>query len=133
MKKIYQNKYGLVDGNCFEVCVATLTGIPLVEIPCFEGEDGSWIGAFFIWGKEKGYNITRIKDPLSGNIQISQKTRAIGIDNTHAFIVNCNTTFSGKIMTTTFDLWHNPLKGNNDIDVNKIIVIYIIEKGNNEN
>lgn len=136
MNKVYQTKFGLKEGNCFEACVSTLTGIPIDKIPNFN-ENGNWIHNFFVWMENRGNKVIHIKNPLNGNFSVSSRqynTYAIGKDNTHAFIVDCYTYFTGDdVKQTYFDVIHDPLHKdlkNSDIDLTKMISIFIIEKRN---
>ena len=52
---ISQSRFGDPDGNCFEACVATITGIPLDDIPHFLGDD--WYAEYRAWLTGKGWNL----------------------------------------------------------------------------
>lgn len=130
MLKVYQTKYGLEDGNCFEACVSTLTGIPLDKIPYFDS-GGYWINNFFNWAREKGYKVIHIKDPLNGNFALSEPVYAIGRDGTHAFILKCYTALEKSTNRSYFELRHDPIcrcVDDSDVDVKNIISIFILEK-----
>lgn len=53
MTPVYQTKFGDPDGNCFEACIATITGIALDEIPHYLDDD--WFGSYSAWLREHGW------------------------------------------------------------------------------
>lgn len=56
MKKVDQTTFGVGEGNCLPACVATITGIPLEEIPnfCCLYEGHEWYEHFTAWLRPLG-------------------------------------------------------------------------------
>ncbi len=52
MIAVVQTKFGDPDGNCLEACIATITGIDLVEIPHFLDD---WFEAYSAWLRLRGW------------------------------------------------------------------------------
>lgn len=52
---VQQTKFGDPDGNCLEACFASLTGIPLGEIPHFL--NAGWFGSYARWFLENGWHL----------------------------------------------------------------------------
>ncbi len=62
-KKYYQKIIDRSKGDCLPACIATVTGIPLEEIPNFcEGNDYRWLQNMKDWLYKKGWCIIRIKE-----------------------------------------------------------------------
>ncbi len=58
MKLVDQTLFGDKTGNCFPACIATITGIPLEEIPNFCVEhpgDNVWFREFAKWCGSRGW------------------------------------------------------------------------------
>ena len=53
--KVQQTKFGNPEGNCFEACIATITGIPLEEIPRYLSPD--WFAEYRAWLSNKDWHI----------------------------------------------------------------------------
>jgi hypothetical protein len=54
-RPVRQSRFGDPDGNCFEACIATITGIPLEDIPHFLSDD--WYAEYRVWLRAKGWNL----------------------------------------------------------------------------
>lgn len=46
MKKVYQTKFGLPDGNCHAAALASIFGVELEDIPDFYDSDSHWYDEF---------------------------------------------------------------------------------------
>lgn len=68
---IKQTKFGDPDGNCLEACFASLTGIPLDEIPHFLNE--GWFRSYSIWLRERGWAL----DYRHGGLEVAPDGYAI--------------------------------------------------------
>jgi len=53
MKYIDQTKFG-DDGNCFAACVASLLGLSIEDVPCFNVPGKNWLRLFEEWLKPRG-------------------------------------------------------------------------------
>lgn len=53
--RIRQTTFGDPDGNCLEACFASLTGIPLGEIPHFLND--GWFGLYCRWFRKRGWKL----------------------------------------------------------------------------
>lgn len=51
-KKVYQTKFGLPGGNCFNACLATIFGLSLDDVPDFM-KDSLWYERFTDWSVKK--------------------------------------------------------------------------------
>ena len=54
MRPVMQTTYGDPGGNCFEACIASITGIELERIPHFLGE--GWFEDYVAWLRHAGWN-----------------------------------------------------------------------------
>lgn len=54
MRPVMQTRYGDPGGNCFEACIASITGIELERIPHFLGE--GWFEDYVAWLRHAGWN-----------------------------------------------------------------------------
>ena len=54
-QRAMQTAFGDPDGNCFEACLASITGMPLADFPHFL-EDG-WFGDYDDWLRERGWGL----------------------------------------------------------------------------
>lgn len=54
MTPVDQTKFGFPEGNCFAACVASLTGVPLEDVPPFCSREGWW-EAFCEWLEQRGW------------------------------------------------------------------------------
>jgi hypothetical protein len=54
-QRVMQTAFGDPDGNCFEACLASITGMPLADLPHFL-EDG-WFGDYDNWLRERGWGL----------------------------------------------------------------------------
>lgn len=59
-----QNRFGGVDGNCFEACVASILEIGIGDVPLFRDGRRSWWSSFIDWLRGKG--LTAIAIPHGG-------------------------------------------------------------------
>ena len=71
LTRIQQTAFGDPDGNCLEACFASLTGIPLDEIPHFLNE--RWFGSYCRWFIERGWEL----DYWTGGIEAAPDGYAI--------------------------------------------------------
>lgn len=55
MTYVNQTLYGIGRGNCLPACVASLTGIPLADIPHFVLEHEDWLQPLYTWLRERGF------------------------------------------------------------------------------
>lgn len=58
MKEVYQDKFGVDDGNCFQACIASIFEIPISTIPHFCQEypySDEWYREFNKWLDQFGY------------------------------------------------------------------------------
>lgn len=58
---VKQTKFGEPDGNCLEACFATLTGIPLDDIPHFL--QATWFFRYRMWLRKRGWHIEHFAAP----------------------------------------------------------------------
>jgi len=64
LREVDQTKFGDPDGDCFEACIASITSIPLDEIPHFLSQN--WFEEYRGWLRKQGWK-TAWWDAASGS------------------------------------------------------------------
>ena len=64
MRPVYQTIISNVNGDCMRACVATITGIPIEEIPNFSEPDLPWENLLNEWLRSRGWGFIQPKGEL---------------------------------------------------------------------
>lgn len=54
---VTQTRFGGDHGDCFAACVATITGVPLDQIPNFIEAGREWFAVLWNWADETGWDV----------------------------------------------------------------------------
>lgn len=74
MKPVDQTLFDV--GNCLSACIATITGIPIGEIPHFCAEHENWYPRFAEWMQDRGFaplSLAFDADTLADHLEWARK------------------------------------------------------------
>jgi len=56
MQPVDQTRFAKGEGDCLSACIATITGVPLAQVPpfCVQMDDSEWYAEFGAWLNERG-------------------------------------------------------------------------------